>query len=184
MADGSMPRVGRRPKGSQPALRRLDRLVGRWRVTGSLFRGFLDFSWTEGGSVLVQRVEGRAGGEKVQGVEYIGFDEETQTLRSRFWDARGSNSIYTWEVEGDTLRIWSGEKGSDNRFEGHFSPDGRSYSGGWQWPGGGYSVTATRVARPFVRRKVGKPAHPGPAPNRRSPRARLAVGGAPKRRRR
>lgn len=29
-----------------------------------------------------------------------------------------------WEVDGDDVRIWFGDKGSDNFFEGRFAADG------------------------------------------------------------
>jgi hypothetical protein len=61
-------------------------------------------------------------------------------------DIHGSNFTYTYAVEGDCIQIWFGDIGSDNFFEGRFSHDGLSYSGEWQWPGGGYSATMTRTA--------------------------------------
>jgi hypothetical protein len=56
--------------------------------------------------------------QDVKGIEYIGFDEDTETLRSHYMDTRGSNFAYTWEVDGDTIRIWFGDKGSNNFFQG------------------------------------------------------------------
>jgi hypothetical protein len=83
--------------------------------------------------------------QDVKGIEYIGFDEDTETLRSHYMDTRGSNFAYTWEVDGDTIRIWFGDKGSNNFFQGRFSEGGNSYSGRWQWPGGGYEATLRRT---------------------------------------
>jgi hypothetical protein len=114
----------------------LDRLVGEWEVTGSFLQGVISFEWMEGGFFLVQRVDGEAGGRTIRGVEYIGFDEDTQTLRSHYLDIHGSNFTYTWELDDDTVKIWFGAEGSDNLFEGRFGEEGRSYSGDWKWPGG------------------------------------------------
>ena len=42
-----------------------------------------------------------------------------------------------YELDGDTLRIWAGEKGSPAYFEGRFEDDDRVMSGSWVYPGGG-----------------------------------------------
>jgi hypothetical protein len=52
---------------------------------------------------------------------------------------------YVYELVGDTLTIWFGDRGSKNRFKAKFGPDGKTYSGEWKWPGGGYKATARRV---------------------------------------
>lgn len=145
MSDSNNHLAGRLPAEPYPALRQLDRLVGEWEVTGSFLQGVISFEWMEGGFFLVQRVDCEGGGRTIRGVEYIGFDEDTQTLRSHYMDVNGSNFTYTWMVEGDSVRIWFGDEGSDNFFTGHFSADGRSYAGNWQWPGGGYTATMTRA---------------------------------------
>ena len=146
MGDNNNARAGELPGAPNPALRELDRLLGRWAVSGPTVEGHVEYEWMEGGYFLIQDVDITAFGRRIKGVEYIGFDEDTQSLRSHFMDDHGSNFTYTWDLEGDTLRIWFGEKGSDNFFEGRFSSDGRSYSRGWRWPGGGYRATLTRVA--------------------------------------
>ena len=105
----------------------------------------MSFEWMEGGFFMVQRVDAVGGGRKIRGVEYIGFDPDTATLRSHYLDIHGSNFTYTWELERNQIRIWFGEKHSDNHFEGTFAEDGQVYAGAWQWPGGGYSVKMTRV---------------------------------------
>jgi hypothetical protein len=53
---------------------------------------------------------------------------------------------YVYECAGETLTIWFGHKGSDNFMKGTCSPDGKSFSYEWKWPGGGYKVTGTRLA--------------------------------------
>jgi hypothetical protein len=145
MADHNNDRAGTLPDRPAPALKSLERLIGRWKVTGTLFEGSIAFEWMEGGFFLVQHVDARARSRPIRGIEYIGFDEETGTLRSHYMDDHGANFVYTWETEGDLLRIWLGGKDSTTRFEARFSPDGESFSGRWQWPGGGYAATATRV---------------------------------------
>jgi hypothetical protein len=145
VGDSNNHRAARLPPAPHPQLRQLERLVGRWEVGGSYLQGLLDYDWLEGGFFLIQRVDCRTPDRQIRGVEYIGFDEDTQTLRSHYMDIHGANFTYTWELEGDTLRIWFGERGSDNCFEGRFSDDGCSCSGAWRWPGGGYAATLKRV---------------------------------------
>lgn len=145
MADSNNHLADRIPAEPHPALHQLDRLVGRWQVSGSFLKGVISFEWMEGRYFLIQQVDGQAGGRTIRGVEYIGFDEDTQTLRSHYMDVNGSNFTYTWAIDGDTLTTWFGDKESDNLFQGRFSEDGRSYSGSWQWPGGGYSAMMTRT---------------------------------------
>ncbi len=50
-----------------------------------------------------------------------------------------------YELDGDTLTIWSGGKGSPAYYRGAFSEDGNTLMGRWVWPGGGYESTSTRL---------------------------------------
>ncbi len=145
MSDNNNALAGQIPAEPYPALRSLHRLVGEWKATGPYLEGLMKFEWMEGGFFFIQYVDAHHGERKIKAVEYIGFDEDTQTLRSHFMDTNGSNFAYTWELVGDTLKIWFGDKGSNNFFVGTFSEDGNSYAGQWQWPGGGYEVSMTRV---------------------------------------
>jgi hypothetical protein len=145
MADSNNHLAGSLPVEPYPQLRRLDRLVGRWQAIGPFLQGSVTFEWMDGGFFLIQHVDAHAGGRQIKGIEYIGFDEDTQTLRSHYMEIHGANFTYTWELEGETIRIWFGEKGSENFFEGRFSEDGDSYAGDWRWPGGGYAATRRRI---------------------------------------
>jgi hypothetical protein len=145
MSDSNNHLAGRLPAEPHPALRQLNALIGQWKATGSFLQGHMSFEWMEGGFFLIQHVDAHARGRQIKGTEYIGFDDDTQTLRSHYMDVHGANFTYTWEIEAPAVRTWFGEKGSDNFFEGRFSEQGDAYSGAWRWPGGGYAVTLTRV---------------------------------------
>ncbi|WP_022882479.1 DUF1579 family protein [Gryllotalpicola ginsengisoli] len=153
MADGNNHRAASLPDAPDPALRRLEPLVGTWEISGSLVQGRVRFEWMTGGFYLVQHVELARPGRELIGVEYIGYDEDTGTLRSHFMDNHGADFTYTWDVQGRELYTWFGQKGSDNFFHGRFSQDGDRYDGAWQWPDGhggtgGYSATGIRVGVP------------------------------------
>jgi hypothetical protein len=140
-----------------PALRSLDVMVGTWELKGresgpeGEIYGRPTFEWMEGGFYLLQRVDIDYIGRKIVGAEYIGYDEENDTLRSYFFGNEGPGPFgrvaleYVWEVGDDTFTIWGGEVGSPASFKGRFSDDRNTISGRWEWPGGGYEATMTRV---------------------------------------
>jgi hypothetical protein len=71
-----------------PALRRLDRLVGRRTMEGNLvgsdeknIKGETAFRWLAGGFFLEQRVQIDFMGLQIDSVELIGYDPETDTSR-------------------------------------------------------------------------------------------------------
>lgn len=149
MADDSNPRDAQtqRPPQPNPDLKSLDRLVGTWEVSGDT-EGTVTYEWVEGGFFLFQHVE--LGGNK--GLEVIGHEQRfgeasSQDIRSRYYGfSEGETLDYTYELEGDTLTIWSGERGSPAYYQGTFSDDGDTLSGAWHYPGGGgYKATSTRI---------------------------------------
>jgi hypothetical protein len=128
----------------------LDRLVGTWRVTGGAV-GTVTYRWLEGGFFLLQEFDLEQGGHRVKGIEVIGrerpfgAEKPSEDIKSRVYDHEGNTLDYVYELQGDTLTIWGGERGSPAYMRATFSPDGTSFSGGWVWPGGGYETTATRA---------------------------------------
>jgi hypothetical protein len=133
-----------------PDPRSLDRLVGTWEISGGA-QGRATYEWMEGGFFLIQHVDLQQYGQKIKGIEIIGherpFGEEPgEEVKSRFYDNMGNTLDYVYELEGDTLTIWGGEKGSPAYYRGTFSEDGKTVSGAWHYPGGGgYEATSTRI---------------------------------------
>ncbi|MFE2770736.1 alpha/beta fold hydrolase [Microbacterium resistens] len=127
----------------------LDRLVGEWTVTGGA-EGVVRYECMAGRHFLLQHVELEQFGERVVGLEVIGhlrpFGEPAGTdVVSRFYDSQGNTLDYTYELEGDTLTIWGGPKGSPAYFRGEFGDDDTVMDGAWVYPGGGgYASTMTR----------------------------------------
>jgi hypothetical protein len=70
-----------------PALRRLDRLVGTWTMEGNLvgsdehnIRGQTTFRWLPGGFFLEQRARIDFAGQQIDALELIGYDPEADTF--------------------------------------------------------------------------------------------------------
>jgi hypothetical protein len=150
MTDDAM--ATQQPPTPSPDLKSLDRLVGTWKVAGGA-QGQVTYEWMEGGFFLLQHVDLEQYGQRITGIEVIGHErqfgaEPSADIRSRFYDSTGNTLDYVYELEGDALTIWGGEKGSAAYYKGRFSQDGNAVSGGWVYPGGGgYESTMTRVQR-------------------------------------
>lgn len=136
-------------------LESLNRLVGTWKVSdpsgNGAIAGEVTYQWLDGGFFLMQQFDLVHSRRRIRGVEIIGhqhpFGEEPgRNIRSRIYDSAGNTFDYVYEVVGDTLTIWGGEKGSPAFYTGTFSPDGTTNSGAWVYPGGGgYASAMTRI---------------------------------------
>jgi hypothetical protein len=148
--DNSNAQAHQQPPQPSYELKRLGRLVGTWEVSGGA-KGIVRFEWMEGGFFLLQHVDLEQYGQKVKGIEVIGherlFGEEPgEEIKSRFYDNMGNTLDYVYELEGETLTIWGGAKGSPAYSKSTFGEDGDTLSGEWVYPGGGgYRSTMTRV---------------------------------------
>jgi hypothetical protein len=138
------------PPEPSPDIKSLDRLVGTWEVSGGA-QGKISFIWMEGGFFLIQRVDLEQHGQQIKGIEIIGHEqlfgaEPSENIKSRFYDNMGNTLDYVYELQGDTLTIWGGEKGSPAYSKSTFSVDGDTLSGEWVYPdGGGYESTMSRI---------------------------------------
>ena len=93
----------------------------------------------------MQHVELGQEGQTTKGLEIIGYDAESQSLKSHYFGGSGEILEYTWDITDDTLTIWFGSAGSPAKYQGTFSDDGNTNAGQWEWPGGGYESSMTRV---------------------------------------
>jgi Protein of unknown function (DUF1579) len=144
------------PPEPDPALKRLDRLVGTWTITGRTLdseedniSGQTTFEWLAGGFFLQQRIELNFTGFEIQSLELIGYDPSTEAFSSlAYSNVWGTPVPYKWDLRGDILTI----EMEVAKFRGMFSEDGRSFSGGWrpnegmEGPGNvAYDAWGTRV---------------------------------------
>jgi hypothetical protein len=134
-------------------------ISGRWtgwsasgRCRGTTWRERRPSSgWREAtSSSSATTSKGRTGRKKVLGIEVIGHErpfgaEPSEDIKSRAYSNTGDTLVYVYELDGDTLTIRGGEKGSPAYYRGTFSADGDTLTGRWQWPGGGYEATSTRA---------------------------------------
>jgi hypothetical protein len=91
------------------AVRRLDRLVGTWQLSGDV-SGTVTYQWMPGRHFLLQHVD--LAGHLVQGMEVIGhlhplMGERSEHVHSRFYSSDGDTLAYVYELDGDTLTIWA-----------------------------------------------------------------------------
>jgi hypothetical protein len=103
----------------------------------------------DSGYFLLQHFDLILHGHRVTGLEVIGHwkpyeQEPERDICSRAYDNSGSTLDYVYEVDDDTLTIWAGAKGSPAFYRGKWSDDGRTNSGTWTYPGGGYQSSMTR----------------------------------------
>ncbi len=128
----------------------LDKLVGTWKVSGEA-DGETTYEWMEGGFFLIQHGVLEREGVKYTYRGFIGYDrapgeaEPAEHITSRLYTSRGDTLDYTSETDGETMTIWFGPKGSPAFYKGRWSDDGNTLSGEWEWPGGGYKETMTRI---------------------------------------
>ena len=106
--------TGFEPFMPEPALRRLDPLVGEWRMTGNLGGSSEEnivrrarFRWLEGGFFLVQDIEiDFAGQYQVKSHELIGYDPESGAFASQAYSNLSPVPLpYKWDLRDNILRI-------------------------------------------------------------------------------
>jgi hypothetical protein len=154
--DQSIPRP-------DPALKRLDRLVGTWKMSGHALGsdeenivGTTTFTWVHGergtSFFLQQDMDMDYAGTPIKSRELIGYNPKTKSFSSHVYSNMAPDAWpYEWNIQGDDLTISIHHGPMDATFHGKFSPDGNSFSGGWRPnPGADEEVNAPydiRVSR-------------------------------------
>ena len=143
MGDNKAANDSGAPKPS-PALKRLDRLVGTWKMQGHAIganeeniTGTTTFKWLGGESgtsfFLQQDMDMDYAGTPIKSHELIGYDPKTKAFSSYVYSNMAPDPWpYQWDIQGEilTISIKHGKMGAT--FTGKFSPDGKSFSGGWR----------------------------------------------------
>ena len=124
-----------------PALKRLDFLVGRWGLKGHLVGsdeenivGEASYEWLPGGFFLQQRVKlDFAGFAEIDSLELIGYDPETGAFKSYVFSNMSPEPLpYKWQVEDRSMAISVSYGPLDATYTGRFGEDRDSLSGGWR----------------------------------------------------
>jgi hypothetical protein len=129
------------------ALKSLEKLIGCWKVSGET-HGEVAFNWMEGGYFMVQDIN-LAG---AKGIEFIGYDEISQTLKSHYFDDKGNMLECIYEVSETDHVVSIDMPGIKGKFEGKFSSDGKMITGNWKWTKESkqidYFATLTKLNKP------------------------------------
>jgi Protein of unknown function (DUF1579) len=131
--ENAQPMQAPRP---DPALRRLEKLVGTWELKGRTLdskedniTGWTTFEWMPGGFFLQISGEITFQGLRMQSVEIIAYDPTSQTFPANVYSSlSGTVLSYKWDVHGNTV-IHSGLGAT---YTGTFSEDGNMLIGGWR----------------------------------------------------
>ena len=148
-----------------PALKRLDRLVGTWKIKGRPLgsddysvNGTTRYSWLhdEAGKsfYLQQDMDMDHDGKRIKAHELIGYNPKTKAFSSFVYSNMAPDPWpYEWDIQGDDFTISIRKPPMDATFRATFAPDGNSFSGGWRPNPGAdetvnssYDVTVTRIA--------------------------------------
>jgi hypothetical protein len=123
---------------SNPALDRLDALVGDWSLEagppgGPAWTGKarVSFEWLEGERFLIQRWSVDLP-EAPDGIAIIGPGEEPDTFRQHYFDSRGVERVYEMTLADGVWKLWRDSPEFPQRFEGRFSGDGETIEGRWE----------------------------------------------------
>jgi hypothetical protein len=142
--------------GPDPALKRLERLVGSWKITGRTLDseveniyGSVSIQWLPGGFFLEQRGKLHFMGITVLSLEIVGYDPSTGYFSSHVYSNMDVlPGRYFWDVVGNVVTHWT----EAATYTGTFSEDGNIIAGGWRPKQGlaiggnaAYDATMTRV---------------------------------------
>jgi len=142
--------MGETVTSADPGLQVLDKLVGTWKISGGT-EGETTYEWMEGGFFLIQRGSITREEETYSYLQIIGRErgpgaEPADAITGRLYTSRGDTLEYTCEADDEQMTIWFGPKGSPAFYKGEWSDDGNTLTGEWEWPGGGYKETMTRIS--------------------------------------
>ena len=146
-----------------PALKRLERLVGTWSMKGrplgsdqDSIKGTTSFEWLHDdigkAFFLQQDMDMDYDGKPIKSRELIGYNPKTKTFSSYVFSNMSPEPLpYEWNVQGYDITISVKYGPMDSTFTGKLSSDGNSFTGGWRPNPGAdeaintpYDITVTR----------------------------------------
>ncbi len=125
--------------GRNPALDRLEALVGEWSLEAGPPGGprwaaeaRASFEWFAGRTFLVQR-QSVDMPEAPDGIMIIGSGDDPEAFRQYYFDSRGVHRIYEMTLKDGVWKLWRDSPDPfPQRFEGTFSDHGQTIEGRWE----------------------------------------------------
>lgn len=122
-----------------PALERLDALVGEWEMEagppgGPQWPGEarVGFEWLVGRTFLIERWHVDLP-EAPDGIAIIGAGDGPETFRQHYFDSRGVQRIYEMTLDDGVWSLWRDAPDPfPQRFTGKFSDDAKTIAGRWE----------------------------------------------------
>ncbi len=139
-----------------PALKRLEVLVGGWKMKGRTLDsqednmiGEISGEWIAGGFFLQLTGWIRIKDFEVQSVEIIGYDPVKKIFPSNAFGSMQSGPLpYEWDIQGNAVT----HSGGGATYRGTINDNGKTITGGWRpnpdtplSEGSAYDVTMYRV---------------------------------------
>jgi hypothetical protein len=134
----NVSREAQRAIEANPAIQRLNVLLGSWRTEivmpldpPIVTSGREDIEWLGEGPFLVMRgtVEHP---DFPDGIIIIGADDSNEAYSMLYFDSRGVARIYQMSLGDGTLKFWRETPGFNQRYIGRFSEDGNTITGAWE----------------------------------------------------
>ncbi len=146
MARSSQNQAQKHNSKPNPALKKLDVLLGKWVMQASvggqsLGSGRAEFKWLEGGSFLVRHEDAQPAeslpAEMIAASPFpisaiIGLDESTEQFTMLYSDARGVSRVLQMSLSNGVWKMWRNAPGFLQRFTGAFSDNGNTMTGYWE----------------------------------------------------
>lgn len=146
----TIPKAWTLPTEPHPSMKGFTKLAGSWELSGGT-TGRVDLEWLPGGYFLRGSVNLTQQGRAIRAVEIIGHARmwrgaPSEDVLSRAYDSDGNTLDYVYELVGNNLQIWAGERGADTYYTGRFNADATELVGRWHYPGNtGYDSRAVRI---------------------------------------
>lgn len=119
-------------------IQRLHLFVGKWNTEGETHAsanapavkvtGVDTYEWMTGKFFLVHRADGQMGDEKLNTLEFIGYDASSQMYTCHSFDRRGNSDLFQANLRDHTWTI----EGKSSRFTGIFATTGNTLTGQWE----------------------------------------------------
>jgi len=123
--------------GENPALKKLDILIGDWEISGSHplisnpITGKINFSWFNGESFLIMSTDFNHSGPP-NSTAIIGSDDSAEKLSMLYFDERGVSRIYEVKFDNNILKMERNFPGFSQRFTGTLKNNENTIEGAWE----------------------------------------------------